>query len=356
MGFFLCSFEARSQEIREFYSGIRGVSMGGASIATVNDETALLVNPAGLGKIRDWYGTLLDPELELSNKSDEIHRGKTLSDPFNLKGVGLASEGKPDVYYHAKAQIFPSFIVKNFGIGLLSHRTLNSIYIPSNGSLDLFYRDDFALAVGYNFRVWGGRIKFGFNAKLISRIELDEDNLNPSPSENLDREALINTGRLKEGVGTSFDTAILLALPWTFLPTASAVVRDVGGTSFDKTQNQRLSATARPTTQKQDMDVAVALFPIHANQTRSSWTLEYRKILTNSEETDKSRYMHGGFEFNFSDIFFLRGGYHQKYWTAGFEIASEHLQFQFASYGEDIKIRNDSREDRRYSAKIALRF
>lgn len=350
------AMEARAQEVREFYTGIRGLGMGGASIATVNDETALLVNPAGLGKLRDWYGTIIDPELELSNNADEMYKGKAFSDPFSIKAVGLASDIKRDFYYHARGQVFPSFVVKNFGIGLFSQRTLNSIYVAQNGALDMFYRDDFALALGYNFRFWGGRIKLGFNAKLISRIELDEDNINPTPEENLDRETLITNGQLKEGVGASFDAALMLAAPWTFIPTATAVVRDVGGTSFDKTQNQRLTANARPTTQKQDMDVAIALFPIHTNSTRSAWTVEYKKLLTNSEDAEKTRYMHGGFEINFSDILFLRAGYHQKYWTAGAEIASEHLQFQVASYGEDVLISNEYREDRRYAAKFAFRF
>ena len=44
-----------ARERRSFYEGVRGRGMGGAQIATVNDETALLVNPAGLGKLRDFY-------------------------------------------------------------------------------------------------------------------------------------------------------------------------------------------------------------------------------------------------------------------------------------------------------------
>lgn len=349
-------FTLKAQEVREFYTGIRGLGMGGAGIATVNDETALLINPAGLGKLRDSYGTIIDPELDLSNNSDEIYKGKAFSDPFSMKAVGLAAVAKPDFYYHARGQIFPSFVVKNFGIGIFAQKTLNTIYVPTAGALDMFYRDDFGLAVGYNFRFWGGRIKFGVNGKLISRIELDERTLSADPETNLDQADLISNNYLKEGVGTSFDAALILAAPWTFLPTAAAVVRDVGGTTFDKIQNQRLNANARPTAQRQDMDVALALFPIHTNHTRSAWTVEYKKLLTNGSDPDKTRYMHGGFELNVSDIFFLRAGYHQKYWTAGIEISSEHLQFQVASYGEDVFIANEYREDRRYAAKFAFRF
>ena len=39
---------------------------GGAGIAVVNDETAMLINPAGLGKLRDYIFTIADPEIEIS--------------------------------------------------------------------------------------------------------------------------------------------------------------------------------------------------------------------------------------------------------------------------------------------------
>ncbi|MCB0384242.1 MAG: hypothetical protein KDD43_02520, partial [Bdellovibrionales bacterium] len=43
------TYAANAGQNFEFYRGIRQMSMGGAAIAVVNDETALLSNPAGLG-------------------------------------------------------------------------------------------------------------------------------------------------------------------------------------------------------------------------------------------------------------------------------------------------------------------
>src|SRR5688572_13421343 len=56
----------------EFYNGVRGLGMGGAQVAVVNDETALLVNPAGLGKLRDYFITIADPELDIGAQAEEI--------------------------------------------------------------------------------------------------------------------------------------------------------------------------------------------------------------------------------------------------------------------------------------------
>jgi len=144
--------------------------------------------------------------------------------------------------------------------------------------------------------------------------------------------------------------------PWKFLPTVSAVLRDVGGTSFDKSSGLRLQTSDRPNLVQQDLDVGVALFPIHTRYVRSSWTVEYRGLLTAADEEDKAKLLHAGMEFNIRDLFFVRAGYNQRYWTAGFELASEHFQWQFATYGEEIGTRSAPREDRRYAFKFAYRF
>ena len=47
----------------------------------------------------------------------------------------------------------------------------------------------------------------------------------------------------------------------------------------------------------------------------------------------------------------------QSYWTGGVELASEFLQLQFTSYGEEVGIDGgDNVEDRRYIFKFSLRF
>ena len=47
----------------EFYRGVRQMGMGGASIAVVNDETAPLSNPNGLGRLRDYFLLHLNYQL-----------------------------------------------------------------------------------------------------------------------------------------------------------------------------------------------------------------------------------------------------------------------------------------------------
>lgn len=338
------------RERRVFYEGVRGRAMGGAQIAVVNDETALLINPAGLGKLRDFYGTYFDPEIEVSNNLNSMYKDSVFTQPFSIAGVRDTLNASREKYYHAKAQLFPSLVAKNFGIGIYANYLLGGEMNTAGDNMDMYYRSDLAVALGYNFRFFDGRIKLGFNVKLLNRVELDNPTIDPNGA--LDLPSLGVT----EGTGVSTDVGLIMTAPWIWLPTISAVVHDMGNTTFDKASGVRMSTTNRPNMVKQDVDVAVALFPIHTNRVRSSWTLEYRGLLTSSEETDKAKLLHAGMEFNFGDVFFVRGGYNQRYFTGGFELASENMQVQIASYGEEVGTNTAPKEDRRTVVKLAFRF
>lgn len=340
---------ASAAEVREFYNGARSLAMGGASIAVVNDETALLANPAALGKLRDTYGTIFDPEIDLSNNLSPMYNAKSFTNPFDLGSVKDVTNASKGTYYHARANVFPSFVARNFGIGLYGKYLMDARMNDAGTELDTFYQDDLALVLGINFRLFDGRIKIGASGRLISRIEIDKRDIDPTGSMNKKDHA-------SEGVGLATDLGIILAAPWVWLPTISAVVRDFGGTSFDTGSGVRMSTTDRPKDVAQDIDVGIALFPIHGNRSRSSFTVEYQKMKEASEAQDKARYYHLGYEFNYGDLLFVRAGMNQKYWTAGLELASERTQIQLTSYGEDIGPDGSPEEDRRYVFKFAFRF
>lgn len=76
-----------AQERIDFYRGIRYLGMGGSSVAVANDETALIVNPAALGRLRDFYGTIFDPEAEAGKGASDIYSTKSFTQPFRLAEV-----------------------------------------------------------------------------------------------------------------------------------------------------------------------------------------------------------------------------------------------------------------------------
>lgn len=337
-------------EFYEFYTNARSLGMGGASIAVTNDETALLLNPAAMSKLRDYYGTVFDPEIDISVGTFNATRNAPLQSYNSIETAKKITDSKRDTYYHSRGQIFPSFVAKYFGFGVLYSTRLDAQMNTDGDAMMVDYRNDFALVSGLSAKFFGGRIKLGVNGKFISRHEIKNAAVDPNGS-------LAVKDLAVEGSGMSFDGGLLIAAPWTFLPTLGVVVRDVGDTQFKLRKGVRsFRSEDNPETQKQQVDAAIALFPIHGANLRSSWTVEYKDVTNVREEEDSAKKIHAGYELNYADILFFRVGYNQRYYTLGAELASEFVQWQLASYGEEIGTKQDPKEDRRYVLKFAFRF
>lgn len=335
----------------EFYNGVRQMGMGGAAVAVVNDETALLLNPAGLGKLRDYFITVVDPEIDVGQNIEKIVGTDVLSAVDPQKVLDKLNDGNQDLHHHARAQIFPSLVFPNFGIGILSKSSMDAEVISDTSEYQLDYVSDDAIVLGFNFRLWDGRVKIGFNTRIVNRAEIHTTL--PASSTGLTKKDLAN-----EGIGVASDVGLILTAPWDWLPTLAAVWRDVGNTSYEFKEGLFLDTPEdrRPETTPQTVDVGIALFPIAGKRTRWTWTAEYRDVLTTSEEEDQMRRVHTGIELNIADALFIRGGMNQRYWTAGLEFAMANYQLQLASYGEEIGTVEETREDRRYSFKFSYRF
>lgn len=339
-----------SQERYEFYNGVRQMGMGGAIIAVVNDETALLSNPAALGKLRDSFITVFDPEIE-GNMNVERLLGVDFYKATDPQFVLDKLKDNPGKRLHTKAQVFPSLIFPNFGIGLHTKYIVDAEVNEPGTAYEYNYLNDWSVVTGFNFRFFNGIMKVGANLRYTNRTEVKRADIDPSSTD------LAIRNLASEGVGIGSDVGVILAAPVKLLPTLALVWRDVGNTSYALQEGMFNSTEGRPETVKNTLDVALAMFPIHGKRVRSSWTVELRDVLTEDSENETlMRRLHAGFELNLADAFFLRAGANQKYWTAGFEMAMMNYQFQAATYGEEIGTKDEPREDRRYVLKFSYRF
>lgn len=343
---------AGAEEIYEFYNGARALAMGGAYVTAVNDETSLFTNPAGLGKVRDLFFTVADPEADMSQELTSIVDFSNADQIFAVQGLLDTLNANKGKHFHARGQVSPSIVVPNFGVGALAKWSTDGEVDTEGTTFNFDYTNDYAFVMGYNFRIWDGIIKLGFNGKLINRVEVHEDF--PATST-----GLLMKDIASEGLGVGSDVGLILTAPIKYLPSIGAVLHDVGGTTFTLTDGS-INATQerRPERQKQKLDAGFSIFPILGNGIRFTLTGEVHDVMTEDEEEmrDIMRRVHGGIEFNIHDFFFLRGGMNQRYWTAGFEFASERIQLQGTAYGEEIGTVDEPREDRRYVAKFAIRF
>lgn len=344
-----------ASERYEFYNGSRQMAMGGVVIATVNDETALLTNPAALGKLRGPYITVVDPEAGISSNDTQILQSggsaTSFADPQDLHDQLVSS---PNKHFHGLAQLFPSFVTTNYGIGFHGKYRYDAEYDTASSLYRYHYLNDYALVTGFNLRLWEGRIKIGFVGRLINRVEADYES--DADAFRLGVTGLTTKSIVKEGVGLAGDVGLLLTAPWKLLPSIGGVLRDAGGTSYDLNDGFLYDAGQRPNMTPPTADVGMSISPILSNYIRMQIGAEYRDVLSYSLETDQMRRVHLGVELNLGDLLYLRGGMNQRYWTGGLEFATSVFQLQFTSYGEEIGTATSTREDRRYMGKFAIRF
>jgi hypothetical protein len=336
-------------ETPEFYEGTRELGMGGAYTGVVDDSTAVLTNPAGLGKIRDVTITLADPQLEGSFTDTQIMNSSNatqMTDPQTLLNNLNQNKGVP---FHLLGQVFPSIVGPNFGFGILGKESYDAMVDSTGTNFQLNYTRDFAAALGFCLRFFGGIVKIGVAGRVIDRTQINQTL--PANSTTLSMSSLES-----EGLGVGTDLGLILAAPIAGLPSLSATVRDVGGTSYNLTNGMFDSTSSRPAMTPSTIDGGLSVFPILSNHVRMSITAEYHDIATASTEQDQIRRVHAGVEFNFADFFFLRGGMNGRYWTAGVELSTERFQLQAASYGEEVGTYPVNQEDRRWVASIGLRF
>lgn len=343
----LITVSVKAAERYEFYTGIRQMSMGGAAIGVVNDETALLSNPAGLGKLRDPFVTLVDPEITVSGEiGNQILQGTAFGSFTDGQGLIDTFAGSAENAAHLKFQLFPSLVLPNFGMGYLYNLAYNIAVDDTATNMELDYRQDSALVLAYNLKLFDGRIKLGFSGRYITRKE----SFNTLPTATTGFSFSTNE---TDGTGLGMDAGIILTAPWDMLPSLAVVLRDFGSTAYSIGG----SSASDPNTTKQTMDAAFSLFPIHSNHVRSSITFEMRDIGNVEAETEAQRRYHFGWELNLADLFFFRAGYNQYYWTAGLEFATENMQLQFGTWGEEVGADGGSKiEDRRYAFKWVFRF
>ncbi len=343
---------AHASEIYESYTGARELAMGGAYVNTVNDETSLELNPAGLGKLRSKIITLADPELDVGSKDQKIFSGNSnylgLADP-NV--VYANSKIDPGDHYHLKVQVLPSIVLPDFGIGVHAMRRIDAETEATGTTFHLDYTQDIDAVLGVNFKFFGGVLKVGVAARYVDHTVVSQDFAVATTS----TISIPQSGT--EGTGLGVNVGGIITVPVEYLPSIGFTVHDLGNTSYNLTAgNVYQGASGRPFDTIQTIDAGIAFFPIIGAHTRSSFTAELHDVMTLSQESSTLRRFHAGAELNIGDLLFLRAGMNQTYYTAGFEFASDRMQFQVTTYGEDIGTSTSPREDRRFLGKFAFRF
>lgn len=344
-----------SSEIRDFYFGARSKAMGGAYVGLADDEQALYLNPAGLAYIEKpeiHYGVL---DIDIS--SDVYSSYADTADAFsNFSAESINSIMGKNIY--GRAQISPSLIMPNFGVGVLVDG--QAAFYSKNQALPNItfgYQNTNAIQVATGFSIsgitGGGRrrrrssrgdlsIGLGFKAAwrrggyrqvpLITLFNLSQG------------KSLITEFAGNFGIGFGFDVGSLYVLP------LGKDMRFSLGTAFTNIGDMSFSNTD-PEPQKGNLSLGMA-FQFNPGLFKLIIAYDYSNIL---DQIDWRKKNHFGFEFKFT-AFSVHAGLNQSFITLGGAFDIWVLRITGLTYATELGSLVQQDVNRRYSLRLDFKF
>jgi hypothetical protein len=333
----------------EFITSARALAMGNAYINKVDDSWSSFYNPAGLGTVRGPQLHLANVHMEASSGLMDIVGdgpayaipGKYINsyDMAELRTELAENQGK---IAHSRFNIFPNFTVRGLTLGYLyTQRNRAIINNDTANEFEIAERLDQGPVMSLSGSLFGGVFKLGATAVYLSRRDLYKSF---GPTEVVD----IAGSDYKKGSSLQLTLGTRLTLPFTFLPTFSAVLRNATQNDFENT-----SAGGSPDKIPQTVDLAFSITPQIAQTSRLHLEVNLRD-LGDSYNTDYSRRMAAGAEIDFKRRIFIRGGWGDGWGSGGIGVRSRSFVLDLTTYAVD---RSQSgfreEEDRRWVISIA---
>lgn len=370
--------EASTFKIHHHYLSTKSAGMGDASVASVNDYSAIYYNPAALARREDGQ---MNFALNFAGTPTIQKFTKDVSDAANVQGSDTDKAT-------AVADVLESTYGKNFGVrlGLLESAWVRPGwgigFLPADISMDLSvhrqvgpavnvrFVGDTTLAYAYAQDVnWisNGRLSAGITGKFVNRVFIDRSlnfldlAINPN---------FVQKSDLREGYTVDADLGflwtpelpdegILSALAYA-QPSFGMVIRNVAELGFKRSFKLVNKETSNDPPEK--------LYRVIDFGTKweypSFWifggrgTLDFRDLLHPAASWRKS--LHLGFEFDWTMYSWWKGNYriglNQMYLTAGLSMYFGVFNLDIATYAEDIGTANTPKENRIYMAKFNIDF
>lgn len=336
----------------EFVTSARALAMGNAYICKVDDSWSAFYNPAGLGTVRE-------PQFHLANLHIEASKGlldmagdgpasnipsnyiKSF-DPEELRSKLAEHESK---LVHSRLNLFPNFTLRGMTLGyLFSQRNRAIINDDVENKFEIAERRDHGPVFALNASLFGGVLKLGASAVYLIRRDL-YDSFGPTD------QVVIDDSDYKNGKSLQITGGARLTLPYKFLPTFAAVLRNATNSEFTPSDSG-----SAPDRIKQSIDLGVSITPQIGKITRLH--LEGNlKDANNSYDTDIKRRMAAGMELDFNRRLFFRLGYGDGWGSGGIGVRNRIFIFDLTTYAIDRSLDGfRKQEDRRWVLNISSGF
>lgn len=336
----------------EFVTSARALAMGNAYINKVDDSWSAFYNPAGLGTVRGFQFHLANAQLEASNgllntiSDGPAYKipGKYMDsfDPEKMRTALASDQGK---LAHSRFNFFPNLTVRGMTLGYMySQRNRAVINKDTANEFEIAERRDQGPVFALNGSFFGGIFKVGASAVYLMRREL---NKSFAPNVPVD----IKSADYRQGKSLQITAGSRLTLPWSMLPTFSAVLRNATSNDFEAKEKGGL-----PDTIKQTLDLGFSITPQISKISRLHLEVNM-KDLNNSYHTNAKRRLAAGTELDFNRRLFLRAGYGDGWGSGGIGVRTRSFILDLTTYAVDRSLDGFRKEeDRRWVISLSSGF
>lgn len=332
------SGSANAAPLETFYSGIRPLAMGNAFTAIADDKNAVFYNPAGLNSVKDGRVDLLSPLIEVSQTIVDLGNDASGLDTTDTSGTVDSLKKYVGNHLRGRASVFPNYTRKNFEIGFLENFSLDAkVRQPSYPYVNTNIKNDAGLVVGMarDFTVKNEKLQFGISGKLIQRRAVSRT----YTAVDLSNADYKFEDDLKTGIGIGINMGAIYRVKKSSLESSYGIaIRNLGGMGF---------GSAGVANQSVNLGVA---FNRKVGPVPLMVAFDYVDIFGGGIP----KRMHFGVEAELIKIFTLRAGLNQGYMTYGALIDLWLLQFEYASYAEEVGEYAGQSKDQRHVFQLTI--
>lgn len=348
----LAKLDFEDHAFPELVTSARALAMGNAFISKVDDSWSAFYNPAGLGTVRKPQFHIANIHMEASSGLlDVIGNGPAYEipenyidsfDPEEMRALLAKNQGE---LAHSRFNLFPNLTVRGLTLGYMySQRNRAIINDDTANEFEIAERKDQGPVMALNASFFGGIFKIGASAVYLNRKELYKAF---GPTDQIE----INGDDYKAGKSLQVTAGARLTLPWTLLPTFSAVLRNATANDFEGATNG-----GAPDEIKQTVDLGFSITPQIGKISRLHLEANI-KDLNNAYGTSSQRRLAAGAELDFNRRLFVRAGYGDGWGSGGLGVRSRSFVMDITTYAVDRSLdgfRKD--EDRRWVLSLAFGF
>ena len=284
------------------YVSPEGEALSGITVP-LTDEAGnnLMNNPAGLAKVSGYRAEPLNMSFQMNSNSVSNLTASQLHS-FSLGGLtstmNLAANN--NVPFGVGFSNMSAFSWNGFGIGILAQEFSRAQSDGTNVKTQVV--SQMIPTAGYAFGLARNIIRIGYSLQYVNQTE-------GTATQTSNSSATFLSG-LQKGSGLSHNVSINFAFPFSYRPTFSFMVRNIGGVTYSSTSlwPRGTGVTGAPANEPMTIDMAFDFMVRITGTVKSHFFFQYEDFSSQSSIPNIFDRLKTGFDLSLSPSFVFRAG------------------------------------------------